>query len=92
MFDPVGLRVWHRRDEGTTHKVAEGRSVEAHVYSVQQDDAVFKLTVAELADTGLGESAVIVRAIKKISDDRLHRRYFNVDDGSRDAEQGSPGG
>jgi hypothetical protein len=53
---------------------------------------VFKLTVAELADTGLGESAVIEPAIEKISDDRLDRRYFNVEDAIRDAAQGSPAG
>jgi hypothetical protein len=67
-------------------QVTGGRSV----YRSIREDAVFNLTVAELADTGLGESAVIERAIKKISDDRLHRRYFNVEDAIRDAEQGSP--
>jgi hypothetical protein len=45
---------------------------------------VFKLTVAELADIGLGESAVI-----ELSDDRLQQRYFNVDDAGN-AEPGSP--
>jgi hypothetical protein len=50
---------------------------------------VFKLTIAELADTGLEGSAVIARAIKMISDDR-QQRYFKVDDAFGDAEQGSP--
>jgi hypothetical protein len=55
----------------------------------QQDDAVFKLTVAELANTGLEGSAVIGRAIKMISADR-QQRYLKVDDAFGDAEQGSP--
>jgi hypothetical protein len=49
---------------------------------------VFELTVAEVAGTGLEGSAVIVRAIKVISADRLHQRYFKVDDAFGDAEQG----
>jgi hypothetical protein len=53
--------------EATTYQIADGRSVEAHVYSVHQDDAVFKVTVAEVADTGLEESAVIDHAIKMMS-------------------------
>jgi hypothetical protein len=64
--------------------------LKAHVYSAQQDDAVFKLTVAELADTGLEGSAVIDRAIKMIPADRRQQRYFKVDDVFSDAEQGSP--
>jgi hypothetical protein len=54
--------------ETTTYQVADNRSVEAHVYSVQQDSAVFKVTVAELADAGLAESAVIDHAIKAMSE------------------------
>jgi hypothetical protein len=50
---------------------------------------VFKLTVAELADTGLEGSAVIDPAIKILSADR-QQRYFKVDDAFGDAEQGSP--
>jgi hypothetical protein len=52
----------------TTYPVADNRSVEAHVYSVRQDNALFKVTVAELADTGLEESAVIDHAIKMMSE------------------------
>ena len=51
----------------TAYQVADNRSVEAHVYSVGQDNAVFKVTVAELADTGLDETAVIDHAIKTMS-------------------------
>ena len=54
--------------ETTTYQLADGRSVEAHVYSVRQNDSMFKMTVAELANTGLEESAVIDRAIKTMSE------------------------
>src|SRR5262249_44233025 len=53
--------------ETATYQVAAERSVEARVYTVHQDNAVFKMTVAELADTGLEESAVIDYAIKMMS-------------------------
>jgi hypothetical protein len=52
----------------TTYQVADDRSVEAHVYAVYQDTAVFKVTVAEVADTGLEESAVIDQAIRTLSE------------------------
>jgi hypothetical protein len=54
--------------ETTTYQVADDRSVEAHVYAVYQDTAVFKVTVAEVADTGLEESAVIDHAIRTLSE------------------------
>src|SRR5712672_462004 len=54
--------------ESTTYHVADDRSVEAHVYAVYQDTAVFKVTVAEVADTGLEESAVIDHAIRTLSE------------------------
>lgn len=53
--------------QATTYQVADNRSVEAHVYAVRQDNAVFKVTVAELADTGLQESEVIDHAVKMMS-------------------------
>jgi hypothetical protein len=53
--------------ETTTYQVADGRSVEAHVYSVRRNDGVFKMTVAELANTGLAENAVIDHAIKTLA-------------------------
>jgi hypothetical protein len=55
--------------ETATYPVADDRSVKARVYSVRQDNAVFKVTVAELADAGLEESAVVARAIKLMSGD-----------------------
>jgi hypothetical protein len=54
--------------ETTTYPVADDRSVQAHVYSVRQGNGVLKLTVAELADTSLEESAVIDHAIKTLSE------------------------
>ena len=54
--------------ETTTYQVADGRSVEAHVYSVRLNNGVFKVTVAELANTNLEESAVIGHAIKTLSE------------------------
>jgi hypothetical protein len=74
----------------TSYRLAEDRPVEARVYSIHQDDALFNMTVAEVADTSQEESAVIKLAIKMMSDDRLQRRYFNIDDAIRDTEQGSP--
>jgi len=54
--------------EITTYPIVDSRSVEAHVYSVRQDNGVLKLTVAELADTGLDERVVIDHAIKTLSE------------------------
>ena len=52
--------------ETTTYEVAAGRSVPARVYSARQEGE-FKMTVADLANTGLDEKAVIDHAIKKLS-------------------------
>jgi hypothetical protein len=52
--------------ETTTRQIADGRSVPARVYSVRQDKSEFKLTVADLANTGLDEKAVIDHAIKAL--------------------------
>jgi hypothetical protein len=54
--------------ETTTYQIADGRSVEAHVYSVRHNNGEFKVTVAELANTGLEENAVIDHAIKTLSE------------------------
>jgi hypothetical protein len=53
--------------ETTTHEVADSRLVPARVYSVRQDKSEFKMTVADLANTGLDEKAVIDHAIKLLS-------------------------
>jgi hypothetical protein len=85
--------------ETTRYQVADGRLVEAHVYSVHRDDAVFKMTVAEIGDTALEESVVINYAIKTLSDggevkvniphriNRIYGRQLSIlqGDGSRAA-------
>jgi len=53
--------------ETTAYEVADGRSVPARVYSASQDKAQFKMTIADLANTGLDEKAVIDHAIKRLS-------------------------
>ena len=53
--------------ETTTYQAANGRSVPAHVYSVRQNNELFKITVADLANTGLDEAAVIDHAVKMLS-------------------------
>jgi hypothetical protein len=53
--------------ETTSYLAADGRVVRALVYSVTQDQGMFKMTIAELSDAGLKESAVIDHAIKTLS-------------------------
>jgi hypothetical protein len=53
--------------ETTTYRAVDGRSVPARVYSVRQENGEFKLTVADLASTGLDEKSVIDHAIKTLS-------------------------
>jgi len=52
--------------ETTTYRAADGRAVEARVYSVSQDGGVFKMTIADLPDTAV-EDSVIDHAIKTLS-------------------------
>jgi hypothetical protein len=53
--------------EITTYQTADDRTVDAHVYSVTQDDAVFKMSIIDLSDAAMEESAVIDHAIKALS-------------------------
>ena len=53
--------------ETTTYQAATGRAVPAHVYSVRQNNDLFKVTVAEMAATGLDEKAVLDHAIQLLS-------------------------
>jgi len=53
--------------EQATFEIVSGRSVPARVYSLRQNDLIFKLTVAELEGTKLEESAVIDHAIRALS-------------------------
>jgi hypothetical protein len=83
--------------EATTYEIADGRTVPSRVYSVRQDKGEFKMTVADLANTGLGEKSVIDHAIKALSQDatvkvnvpariyRVYGRQLTIDgaDGSR---------
>jgi hypothetical protein len=54
--------------ETATYRLADGRSVEARVYSVRQNDSVLKVTVAELGNMGLEEKAVLDHAIKTLAE------------------------
>ena len=53
--------------EQATFEIVSGRSVPARVYSLRQNNLIFKLTVAELEGTKLEESAVIDHAIRALS-------------------------
>ena len=53
--------------EATTYQAADGRSVPARVYSVAQDNGVFKMTIADLSDSPMAESQVIDHAIATLS-------------------------
>ena len=53
--------------ETTTYRAANGRAVPAHVYSVRQNNDLLKVTVAEIASTGLDEKTVIDHAIQLLS-------------------------
>ena len=50
-----------------TYQVADGRNVPARIYTARQDKGLFKVTVADLANTGLAENAVIDHAVKMLS-------------------------
>jgi len=53
--------------ETIPYEVADGRMAPARVYSARQDKAEFKMTIADLANTGLDEEAVIDHAVKRLS-------------------------
>ena len=55
------------RVETTTYQVADGRSVRARAYSVNQTSALLKVTVAEITNAGLDESALVDHAIRMLS-------------------------
>jgi hypothetical protein len=81
---PAAAQTWHEysypayaftiafpadpRAQTTTYRLADSRSVEAHVYSAHQNDSVLTVTVAELGNAGLNESAVIDHAIRTLSE------------------------
>jgi hypothetical protein len=53
--------------ESRTYQVADHRSVPARVYSVRQNGSDLKVTIADLANTGLDETAIIDYVIKTLS-------------------------
>jgi hypothetical protein len=53
--------------ETTTYQAADGRAAPARVYSSAKDGSVFKMTVVELANATLDETAVIGHAVKTLS-------------------------
>ena len=53
--------------ETTTYQAADGRPVDARVYSVSQDGGVFRMTVADLPDPAMQESAVLDHAVRTLS-------------------------
>jgi hypothetical protein len=53
--------------ETMTYRLVGNRSVPARVYSVRHNDAMLKVTIAEIRDTGLDEGTVIDYAIKMLS-------------------------
>jgi len=53
--------------QNTTYQVAAGRSVPAEVYSARTSNGIFTVTVADLANSGLQENAVIDFAVNKMS-------------------------
>jgi hypothetical protein len=55
--------------ETTTYPAADGHPAPAQIYSVALDNGVFKMTVADLTNAGLEESAVIDHAVAVLSKD-----------------------
>ena len=53
--------------ESTIYQAADGRRAEARVYSVSHDGGLFKMTVADLADPVMQESAVLDHAVGMLS-------------------------
>ena len=51
--------------EATTFRTADGRSLEAHSFSVEQDAGKFKVTVVEMPGEQTGEEASVVKEAAK---------------------------
>jgi hypothetical protein len=56
------------QSEATAYRVTDDRTVEAQVYAVRSANAEFKVTVADLGNTGLDENVVIDHAVKALSE------------------------
>lgn len=55
------------RLETVAYQAADGRPVEARVYSVSQGGGLFRMTVADMADPALQENAVLDHAVRTLS-------------------------
>jgi hypothetical protein len=53
--------------ETVSYQSVDGRPVEARIYSVSQDGGLFKMTVADLVDPALQETAVLDHAVKLLA-------------------------
>jgi hypothetical protein len=53
--------------ETTVYQAADGRPAPARVYSVTESNSVFKMTIVDLSNGTLEESAVIDHAVKTLS-------------------------
>jgi hypothetical protein len=51
--------------EATTYRTADGRSFKAHVFSVEQETGLFKVTVVEMPGEETGEDALVVKDAAK---------------------------
>jgi hypothetical protein len=54
--------------ETTTYQAADGRLIEARLYSVTQDGGIFRMMVAEFPDATAEENAVLDHAVKTLSE------------------------
>jgi hypothetical protein len=63
--------------ETTTYQAADGRVVEARVYSVTQDGGIFRMMVADFPDAATAENAVLDHAVKTLycATEERCRRY-----------------
>jgi hypothetical protein len=57
--------------EPTTYQAPDGRAFAARVYSVTQDTGAFKLTIADLPESGVDESALVAHAVKTMTEGRV---------------------
>jgi len=53
--------------ETGTYTLADGSTVPARIYSVSQEDAAYKVTVADFSHTKLGQPDIIEQAVKLLS-------------------------
>jgi len=56
------------RIEPATYQAADGRALEARIYSVSQDGVVFKLTVVQLPEAGSDGDALVGHAVKTLTE------------------------